>query len=518
MWEKLKPYIFYITFFLFILAFYINADRYDYDLWARLIAGMGFVQTGHALKVDFLSYTPTHTWFDHEWGSGVVFYLTHQLFGVAGFVFLQALLIFATFFTVTKIIKLRKVTSTTPYNFLFYYFAFIAMSYLISGPVRCHLFSFFLFSVFLYVLELARKDFNKPLIILPFLMILWNNLHGGCVSGIGLIVLYIIGEFLNKKPIKKYIYTLIPTVLVLPLNPWGFSYIKFLLMATTMPRPDIMEWWGLFCKYNLFAFMKFKLFATSLIFAEIIYIAKKLKSKSFDFDKTKFIVLLTTLFLAIEHVKMIPFAVISFSCFLYNDFYQIFNELTKNFFVKIAKYKDIFVYGLILFFAFSNINSKIFEPILRSNAYPFREIEFIKENKIEGNLLINFGLGSYASYKLYPQNKIYMDGRYEEVYYDSEMALFRKFFLKLDNWDEILQKYPPDIIVVEKFYPIYEQLKTMQEWKLVFEGKGFGVFVKTQAAKKSYKMPSSDINHYKKTLFDTDINFMIESNYDKNKR
>ena len=111
-----------------------------------------------------------------------------------------------------------------------------------------------------------------------------------------------------------------------------------------------------------------------------------------------------------------------------------------------------------------------------------------------------------------------MEDLYEEVYYDSEMALFRKFFLKLDNWDEILQKYPPDIIVVEKFYPIYEQLKTMQEWKLVFEGKGFGVFVKTQAAKKSYKMPSSDINHYKKTLFDTDINFMIEYNYDKNKR
>ena len=90
--ELIKPIIFYIILFLFFLAFSTTVTNYDYDLWARLIAGMGFVQTGHVLKQDFLSYTPTHTWFDHEWGSGVIFYLTQHFFASAGLLILQAIL------------------------------------------------------------------------------------------------------------------------------------------------------------------------------------------------------------------------------------------------------------------------------------------------------------------------------------------------------------------------------------------------------------------------------------------
>lgn len=541
--KNAKPIIFYAVLFLFILAFYITANQYDYDLWARLIAGMGFVQTGHVLKQDFLSYTPTHTWFDHEWGSGVVFYIVQQLFSHPGFLFLQVILIFLTFFVMSRIVNLRGVKTTSAYNFLFYYFAFIAMSYMMSGPVRCQLFSFLFFTVFLFILELSRKGENRPLFALPFLMIIWNNLHGGCVSGLGLIGMYMVGEFLNKKPFKKYIYTLIPTVLVLPINPWGLSYIEFLLKATTMPRPDIMEWWGIFSKYNINGFMKFKFFALVLILAQFGLVIKQLISKDFKFDKTKYIVLFVTLYLAIEHVKMIPLAVISLTCFVYDDFYTVFNSLTRGFFNKISKAKDIIVYSFILLFAFVNINSRMFDVILTKNIYPLREIEFIKINNLKGKLLINFGLGSFASYKLYPQTLIYMDGRYEEVYYDYEMALFKKFFLVNEGWDEILEKFPPDIIVVEKFYPIFETLKTgeiwkpvsdgrnvmvsqkvemsdealknAKGWKLVFEDKGFGVFVREKDAKKHYKIPSTDMNHYKKTLFDTDVNFVLQS---KNER
>ena len=67
-----KALLFYITLFLLILAFTVTAGHFDYDLWARLIAGMGVVDGGHVLTQDFLSYTPVHTWWDHEWGSGVI--------------------------------------------------------------------------------------------------------------------------------------------------------------------------------------------------------------------------------------------------------------------------------------------------------------------------------------------------------------------------------------------------------------------------------------------------------------
>ena len=60
--EKLKSILFYGLLFLLSAAAAVKSQNYDFDLWARLIAGMAVVQTGHILKYDFLSYTPTHPW------------------------------------------------------------------------------------------------------------------------------------------------------------------------------------------------------------------------------------------------------------------------------------------------------------------------------------------------------------------------------------------------------------------------------------------------------------------------
>lgn len=518
--EKIKPFVFYLIFFLFILAFSTTSIGYDFDFWARLIAGMAFVQTGHVLKQDFLSYTPTHTWYDHEWGSGVIFYLVQHFFSNVGILFLQTILIFLIFFALTKIVELRGLKTTSAYNFLFYYFGFIAMSQILNEPVRCQLFTFLFFTVFLYILELSRKEENKWLWLMPVIMIFWNNLHGGSVSGIGLILIYIVGEFLNKKPVKKYILPLVLSIFVLPINPWGFKYLGFLLSATTMKRPDIMEWWGLFSKHNIFNYMKFKFFALFILIAQFGLIIKNLSSKKFSFDKTKFLVLAVTFFISWQHVKLIPFFVISATCFLYDDFYTVFNSTTKNIFNKIAKQKDIVIYGLILLFSFLNINSKIFQPILTWDKYPLKSVEFIKINNIKGDLLINFGLGSYASYKLYPNNKIYMDGRYEEVYYDYMVPLLKKFYLVLGGWSEVLKLFPPDVMIIEKYYPVYNALLASKDWELVYDGdKDFGVFVKFKDAKETkitYKMPSNNLNYYQKTLFNTDINFTKNGKYREN--
>lgn len=506
LYENRQKFIFYVIFFLFILAFSTTANGYDYDFWARLIAGMSFVQTGHVLKHDFLSYTPTHNWFDHEWGSGVIFYLTQHFFSSAGILLLQTILVFLIFFFITKIVELRGVKTTSAYNFLFYFFSFSAMSQILNEPIRSQIFSFLFFTIFLYILELARTGKSKFLWLTPLIMIIWNNLHGGCVSGIGLILIYIVGEFFNKKPVKQYTYAFIASLMVLPLNPWGFGYLEFLLKATTMKRPDVMEWWGLFAKYNLWKYMKFKLFASVLILTEFTAVAEQFITKTFSFDKTKFLTLAITLFLAVQHIKMLPFFVICATCFLYDDFYTVFNTLTGNVSDKIAKIKDCFIYGLILLFAIVNLRAKSFAPLLTWQKYPLREIEFIKINNIKGNLLINFGQGSYASYKLYPNNKIFMDGRYEEVYYDYMLPMLKKFYLVGNGWDEVLNKFPPDVMVIEKSYPVYKTLKYDDNWKEVFEDTNFGVFVKSEKAKRSYKLPSENINYYKRTLFDTKIN------------
>lgn len=505
--KNLRPIAFYITFFLFLVTLNLISDNYDYDLWARLIAGMGFVQTGHVIKQDFLSYTPTHIWIDHEWGSSVLFYLAQHFFSNVGLLFLQVIVLFLIYFIIIKIVKLRGVSTTNPYNFVFYFFSACALMQIIYQPVRCHIFSFLFFTLFLYILELSRKGETRPLWALPLIMIIWNNMHGGSVAGIGLIIIYIVGESINRQPVKKYILSLLLSIIVLPINPWGIDYLVFLLQANTMHRVDILEWMNLFTPTFKYVFLEFKFFTSIMLLAETGYIIQSIIQKVFVFDATKFLTVIITLFLAIEHIKLIPFFVIVATAFFYDDFYIFFNFITQNAFNKIAGFKDVLVYIIALSLIFINLSKQNFRPFLDFNKIPIMAIEFIKINELKGNLLTNFEFGSYASYKLYPNNKIFMDGRYEEVYSNDLKLILDMFTAGLDKQNSLLKAFPTDMILLYKKNNICEQLLKNSDWVPIFVDKNFILFINKAMAKKTYKGPSKDIEYYKKTLFDTNISF-----------
>ncbi len=499
--KKIRAILFFILLLLLCFVISANVTHFDFDLWARLIAGMGFVDGGQVLKQDFLSYTPTHTWWDHEYGSGVVFYSFLKHFGPYSLIVLQTILIFLMFVVITQITKLRGCVKR--YNLLFYILPLVALSANFGSPIRCHIFSFFFFSIFLYILELSRKDNYKLIYVLPLLTVLWNNLHGGVVSGIGLMVLYAVGAILDKKTFKHYLIVAALSFILLIINPWGWEYIKFLLMANTMARTHVAEWWGLFSKFHLFRQIPFKIFMFLIVVIEFWTLKSHfvdLKNLWSKIDKTKYLILCTTLFLAILHVKLLPFFIITACAFCYEDFEECIAD-------KIPNLAELSAAIFILLMCIFSFIVKKYDIPLGIAVYPHKEVEFIKINNLKGNLLVNFGLGSFVSYKLYPQNLIFMDGRYEEVYYDDMVPLLDKFYTLKDGWDEVLKKYPPDIMIIEKYYPVYNLLNTVQDWSNVYEAETFAVFVRTENLKKSYIMPSTNIQYYKDTLFDTSIKF-----------
>ena len=110
--------------------------------------------------------------------------------------------------------------------------------------------------------------------------------------------------------------------------------------------------------------------------------------------------------------------------------------------------------------------------------YPFYEIEFLKINNIKGNIVTPFGMGSYATYKLYPDNLVFMDGRYEEVYDDYIFDTLRNFELVNMNWEDIFTKYPTDILMPRKNSDVYGALLKHPAWTLIFDGKLCGIFVR----------------------------------------
>lgn len=477
----------YILLAFMSLVFAALCKSYDYDLFARLIVGENFIENGTFLYKDFLSYTPTHIWYDHEWGSSLVFYCLYKYLGVAGFICFQATMLFLTCFWIIKTQALQKHAYPTSIAFMLLFLWLL--SHLNPALVRCHMFSFMFYAMFLYFLEKTRLQNSNILWLVPPIVIIWNNLHGGVVSGLGMIFIYMVGSILTRKPFAKYFWVLAVSTLLLMINPYGIEYLTFLVSANTKTRSFITEWWGVFTGRHVIYYYSSFIFAAVALMVPVSEFIRKHK-----FDLIKLLALLTVVYLGCKHVKLLSISIITMASLYYNEIISLLEKCKIRF---LNKFASGIIIASLFYIPFMQINV----PRVDLNKLPVAEVEFLTVNKLKGNLLTSFGLGSYCTYKLYPQNLLYMDGRYEEVYYDREFEQLMDYERALPNWQNIYLDYPTDILMPERNVPVYNVLKEHPDWKLVYEGPMCGIFVKSNAAKKDYLLPTTDINYYYQTAF-----------------
>lgn len=488
---KTKAFM-YILLFLFCLFLASCANSYDFDLYARLIVGENFFEKGVFNYTDYLSYVPTHKWFDHEYGASLIYYLFFKFFGVFGFVLAQALALFLTGFFVIKTQALQK--HSYPASMAFMALFFLFMSRQNDVLIRCHLCSFVLFAVFLYLLEKTRislengKD-TKLVWLIPPLTVLWNNLHGGVVSGIGLVGIYMLGAVISKQNWIKYLKVLLCSLPLLAINPYGFEYFGFLLSANTKSRVMISEWWDVFAGYHIFHY--YPQFLVGL-FALLINILNYLDKKRVN--TTKLLVLLVTLVLGGMHVKLLSLLLITVFALYYNEIIRLIRCRWLRLIEKIT-------YIIVIICVFCIPLKHPFVSKTNINKFPVKEVEFININNIKGNILTEFGYGSYVSYKLYPDNLVYFDGRYEEVYYDKDFEDLMAFEKGQDMTNAVLNKYPTDLLLIAKTTPVYGSLANLKGWEKIYEGDVCGIFVKKSNLKNKYKTPYDNIEYYRDNEF-----------------
>lgn len=510
---------------LFVLSWIYSAkfNSADYDLWARLAVGKIYFQLGHLLNHDIFSFTPTNNlWIDHEWGSGVVFYFINQVFGTLGLFVFKTICVFLILFFISKAIEERLTDKYKNMNVGMYFLAYIGMSYGIMAIIRCQLFTFIFFALWIYTLERVRKGENRLLWIFPATMLIWANLHGGFVAGIGLLLIYGVGEFLNKKPSKKYFAIAIPTMLITLINPYGFKYLEFIFHATTMSRSTIQEWHAVPLNDGFATWKGFKIY---LIFSAIGLVSSfiRTKLKYNNIDKVKYLLIFVTLYLSLSHIKHMPLYVIAASIFLYQDFYAIFgflgnllikisgkfNNITKLIIKYLTKIKEFAIYSLILFTGAVLIPTSPHLPFVSPLKYPVLSVEFIKENHLSGNILTLFHWGSYSIWELYPNNYLAEDGRYEEVYSQKlHMDVYKFNYMYNRFIKSFINHYHTDIIIVEKVNLTYPEMLKNPEWTQVYQDFVSAVFIPTNKLKKNYVQPKLTSDMIYKDKYVTSIDFL----------
>lgn len=501
-------FIFYLSCLFFIGILGAVDSCIDYDFWARLIVGKSYFQTGQLFNNDFYSYGTTHEFIDHEWGSSLVFYLIQDNFGDIGLYIFKTLMIFFTVFVITRIIRMED--KEIEFHFLFFFFALQTVIYNIFSTVRCQTFSFLFFVIYFYVLRKVQKSQDFRLLwCLPVLNVVWANLHGGFSIGLMLIFIFAVGEFLNNKKYIPYIITLSLSLLTSIINPYGIKYIYFIFQALMLKRTYITEWQSGFSSIYKFSLLKYKLFFFPVIAMFLYSIFKNLKKYGLkkyyeNIDKTKYLIIIFMLIISVKSVRFQVFFTYCVVALCYVDFYKIFSKKLPAI---LDKTKEILLFFLISISFISHLYKYNFLNKVLNTVYPVYCVEFLKINNIKGNLLTNFHSGSYAAYKLYPDNQVYMDGRYEEVY-DNNLINDMSVIYSSRDYKETFNKIHHDILITEKLYKIYDNLKNDSDWFLAYEDAFFALFLNKKYKNMKFKMPNKDPLYYHKTKYETNIDWL----------
>lgn len=512
---------------LLFLLIYGLSNKYnaiDFDLWVRLIAGKHVAQTGSVMYNDLISYTPTHTWYDPEWLSSTFLYIIISKFGVMSIAILKILLLFinalALMYAICTVNNRKFSSLHIELLAIFISISFVGGS---SGfLLRCQLFTYLIMPFWIIILEKISQHYSddkvkKYLIIAPILMLLWLNIHGGCIAGVGVLMLYIIGRFIDRKPVKKYLLLLIPIFLVFFINPWGYQYIKFMIHSSHVNRNWIIEWLPILSGNFQHAWYV----VSYMIFIAIMYISSLVINRFKNFDCTKLLVTVAMLYLACAHFKHAPLFVIISAIYMYNDIAFVFNKIFSTLckFLKLdALYQKyiyllkettayLAVFGTALYFTIMSpsLNSLLDNSILQ---YPINAVNFIRENNIKGNMFLPYYYGSYMAYKTYPNIKIYMDGRQEQVY-DFDIFDRHMLFLHLDNDNRIpiVEQYVPDIYLVEQGWGYNEYVQNNPNYSLIFTDGFYSLYIRNGLKKSSYKQVRNEYKFNKDTALDTYIDF-----------
>src|SRR5437764_12135921 len=214
------------------------------DSWLLSDADTGYhIRTGEYIlhnftvpKHDIFSYiTPPLPWMAHEWLSEVIMALVHKFAGLTGIVIFFSFLIGLTYFVLFRFAQSLKGD--------FFVTASIVLLATASSSIhwlaRPHIFSLFLTVIWYAILDRYQYQGKDRIYLLPFLMLLWVNLHGAFVTGFVLLGIYLVGNICDalfaaearsemaRERCKKIAIVTILCLFASLFNPRGYAILLF---------------------------------------------------------------------------------------------------------------------------------------------------------------------------------------------------------------------------------------------------------------------------------------------------
>ena len=213
------------------------------DLAYHLKVGELIVAERAVPGTDGLAWTTAgRPWLDQNWGAQVILYGIWRLGGFSLLTVASALCTVAAWGLVAAACRRRTANLRLIAGAVLAGYVAAAAGF---SP-RPQMFSLVLFAAELYLLEVARTRPRVALAI-PVLMVLWANLHGAFVVGVGLLVIEVAAAIWRRdRPgVARYLLVTAASVAALLVNPWGARVLGYALSFPANPTvTGIVSEWG----------------------------------------------------------------------------------------------------------------------------------------------------------------------------------------------------------------------------------------------------------------------------------
>src|SRR6185503_3618155 len=274
-----------------------------------------------------------------------------------------------------------------------------------------------------YIFPLEKPDTRRIWWLAP-MMLLWVNLHAGWALGLALIGLYIVRAVLDGDldHVRPLVIMLVVCTAVVPLNPNGFrmfSYPYETLTSTSMAA-FIQEWASPDFHKTTYLPLAILLLST--------FGAMALSPKRARLGEI-FLVLVTALG-ALRSVRHIPIFSLFAAPVLAKHLWAIAKDRGWDKLLTGPETRPpgfMLVVNVILLLAPLALGAfRIWHFATHQRNYatvrnPVAAVEFLKSQRLPGPIYNRYGWGGYLIYQLYPEYRVYIEGR-ADVYGDAVFA------------------------------------------------------------------------------------------------
>lgn len=420
-----KFFFFASALLLFFTIYFHNIVEFDQDLGRHLLMGKIISETKTVPQINLLSYSqPNFTYINSHWLSEAVFYQLSSRFGVTSLLYLKvAVMLAATILTLWTAYKFSGNLAATALAFTIF-----APVLLERTEIRPEIFSYLFIAIFVYVILLRPKF----IWFLPVLEIFWVNLHIYFILGPVLIAAFLLRN-------KNLLPTFLLTILVTLVNPNSLSGALYPLRVFENYGYSIVE------NQNIF-FLREVVFNPNIFYfgvaaaAFIVSISLSLR-RLLSYSPTLLLSLLIVL--PVIHIRSFPLLflvelpVFAFTLAAIFPKHKILN----------SKFLITAVIILTLFRSYRLVSNQYYLSIDSHKRFGTEITEsgkgaadFVLANppagRLRGPIFNNFDIGSYLDYRLYPTEKVFVDGRPEA--YPSEF--FQDLYIPMQESAENFQK------------------------------------------------------------------------------